>query len=126
MKLEDRTGAPPRATGTVGRDGRVLSRQRETGAVHDRTPRGVGTKLVLDGGRYRRDEPLGDLMSVQVVPGVRHAVDEEREDVLLETELRARLDRQQVEIDAFLAAFAALEDADKLRVLNVARRELTP
>ena len=41
-------------------------------------------------------------------------------------ELRARLDRQQVEIDAFLAAFAALEDADKLRVLNVARRELTP
>ena len=41
-------------------------------------------------------------------------------------ELRGRLDRQQVEIDAFLAAFAALEDADKLRVLNVARRELTP
>ena len=41
-------------------------------------------------------------------------------------ELRARLDRQQVEIDAFRAAFAALDDADKLRVLNVARRELTP
>jgi hypothetical protein len=41
-------------------------------------------------------------------------------------ELRGRLDRQQVEIDAVRAAFAALEDADKLRVLNVARRELTP
>jgi hypothetical protein len=41
-------------------------------------------------------------------------------------ELRARLDRQQVELDAMHAGFAALDDADKLRVLNVARRELTP
>ena len=41
-------------------------------------------------------------------------------------ELRARLDRQQLELDAMRAGFAALEDADKLRVLNVARRELTP
>jgi hypothetical protein len=41
-------------------------------------------------------------------------------------ELRARLDRQQVELDAMRAGFAALDDADKLRVLDVARRELTP
>ena len=41
-------------------------------------------------------------------------------------ELRARLDRQQVELDAMRAGFAALDDADKLRVLNVARHELTP
>jgi hypothetical protein len=39
-------------------------------------------------------------------------------------ELRARLDRQQVELDAMRAGFAALDDADKLRVLDVARREL--
>jgi hypothetical protein len=41
-------------------------------------------------------------------------------------ELRARLDRQQVELDAMRAGFAALEDADKQRVLNIARHELTP
>jgi hypothetical protein len=41
-------------------------------------------------------------------------------------ELRARLDRQQVELDAFRAAFAALNEADKQRVLSDARRELTP
>jgi hypothetical protein len=33
-------------------------------------------------------------------------------------ELRARLDRQQVELDAMRAGFAALEDADKLRVCS--------
>jgi hypothetical protein len=41
-------------------------------------------------------------------------------------ELRARLDRQQVELDAMRAGFAALDEHDKQRVLSDARRELTP